>query len=264
MTDVVGPDEIMDEFAALDCTDPANRTGGIRPTRTPPSSRVRRTGSRDSSWDPVELDGSTSPTRTSASETSTGTQTNRVAVTIEFDSVGREVFGQITSAITGQQQPYATSSRSCWTASSLSARLADTGDGRSRADHGDFTLGTGETLSNQLRNGALPISFQVQSEQQISPTLGSEYLAMGMLAWPHRPRPRRLLTRAVSGAGDGDGLNCGGRGVLVSPPPARDVEIRLSPSLAGVAGLIVGIGAAADSFIVYFERIRDELRGAGS
>jgi preprotein translocase subunit SecD len=135
-------------------------------------------------------------------------------------------------------------------------------DGRAQIT-GDFTLETGETLSNQLRNGALPISFQVQSEQQISPTLGSEYLAMGMLAGLiglglvvvySLVQYRVLGTVTVSSLAVAGVLT-----YLLLLLVTWRYGYRLS--LAGVAGLIVGIGAAADSFIVYFERIRDELRG---
>jgi preprotein translocase subunit SecD len=213
---------------------------------------------------PVELDGShVSDADFGFETTSTGTQTNRVAVTIEFDQVGRDVFGQITTAITGQQQPY-NQFAIVLDGLVLSAPASQTPvtDGRAQIT-GDFNLESGETLANQLRNGALPISFQVQSEQQISPTLGSEYLAMGVLAGLiglglvvvySLVQYRVLGTVTVSSLAVAGLLT-----YLLLLLVTWRYGYRLS--LAGVAGLIVGIGAAADSFIVYFERIRDELRG---
>ena len=265
MTDMSwASDEIMNEFAALDCTDPANRTGGVQGDPDEVVVSCAQDGSSKFILGPVELDGShVSDADFGFETTSTGTQTNRVAVTIEFDEVGRDVFGQITTAITGQQQPY-NQFAIVLDGLVLSAPASQTPvtDGRAQIT-GDFTLESGETLANQLRNGALPISFQVQSEQQISPTLGSEYLAMGVLAGLiglglvvvySLVQYRVLGTVTVSSLAVAGLLT-----YLLLLLVTWRYGYRLS--LAGVAGLIVGIGAAADSFIVYFERIRDELRG---
>src|SRR5690625_1423844 len=54
-------------------------------------------------------------------------------------------------------------------------------DGRAQIS-GDFTRESAQTLSSQLRFGALPLSFEVQSEEQISATLGSEQLEKGLIA----------------------------------------------------------------------------------
>ena len=257
-------DEVMNEFAELDCTDPANRTGGVQGDPDEVVVSCAQDGSSKFILGPVELDGShVSDADFGFETTSTGTQTNRVAVTIEFDQVGRDVFGQITTAITGQQQPY-NQFAIVLDGLVLSAPASQTPvtDGRAQIT-GDFNLESGETLANQLRNGALPISFQVQSEQQISPTLGSEYLAMGVLAGLiglglvvvySLVQYRVLGTVTVSSLAVAGLLT-----YLLLLLVTWRYGYRLS--LAGVAGLIVGIGAAADSFIVYFERIRDELRG---
>jgi preprotein translocase subunit SecD len=265
MTDMSwASDEIMNEFAELDCTDPANRTGGVQGDPDEVVVSCAQDGSSKFILGPVELDGShVSDADFGFETTSTGTQTNRVAVTIEFDQVGRDVFGQITTAITGQQQPY-NQFAIVLDGLVLSAPASQTPvtDGRAQIT-GDFNLESGETLANQLRNGALPISFQVQSEQQISPTLGSEYLAMGVLAGLiglglvvvySLVQYRVLGTVTVSSLAVAGLLT-----YLLLLLVTWRYGYRLS--LAGVAGLIVGIGAAADSFIVYFERIRDELRG---
>lgn len=265
MTDMSwADDEVMNAFAELDCTDPANRTGGESGGNDDMFVACATDGSAKYILGPVELDGShVSNADFGFETTSTGTQTNRVAVTIEFDDVGREVFGQITTAITGQQQPYDQFAivLDGLVLSAPQSRTPVT-DGRAQIT-GDFTLESGETLANQLRNGALPISFQVQSEQQISPTLGSDYLAYGMLAGLiglglvvvySLVQYRVLGTVTVSSLAVAGVLT-----YLLLLLVTWRYGYRLS--LAGVAGLIVGIGAAADSFIVYFERIRDELRG---
>ncbi len=119
-----------------------------------------------------------------------------------------------------------------------------------------------KTLADQLKFGALPIGFKVQSNDSISATLGASQLQSGLLAGLIglvlvvlysllQYRTLGLVTVASL--------------VVAATITFLIVDLlswrqgyRLS--LAGVAGLIVAIGITADSFIVYFERIRDELR----
>lgn len=117
-------------------------------------------------------------------------------------------------------------------------------------------------LSDQLRYGALPISFEIQSREQISATLGGDQLRLGLLAG----LIGLLLVvvyslfqyRALGFVTIASTVVAGGLTYLAIAILGWTENYRLS--LAGVAGLIVAIGQTADSFIVYFERIRDELR----
>ena len=139
--------------------------------------------------------------------------------------------------------------------------LAVITDGRPQIT-GGFTEQSAKALSDQLRFGALPISFEIQSEQQISATLGGEQLRMGMLAG----LIGLLLVvvyslfqyRALGFVTIASLVVAGALTYLAIAILGWTENYRLS--LAGVAGLIVAIGQTADSFIVYFERIRDELR----
>ena len=123
---------------------------------------------------------------------------------------------------------------------------------------GSFTQETAKTLADQLKFGALPISFEVQSNDTISATLGSSQLVSGLLAGliglilvvlyslvQYRTLGLVTIASLVVAA-------------AITYLLVLFMGFRLS--LAGVAGLIVAIGITADSFIVYFERIRDELR----
>src|SRR5699024_4710104 len=109
-------------------------------------------------------------------------------------------------------------------------------------------------LSDQLRFGALPLEFAVASEQQISATLGADQLEMGLIAGLiglalvvlYAVAQSRLLAPVTASS------------LLILGRPSHGPPTRLS--LAGVVGLIVAIGFTADSFIVYFERVRDEIR----
>lgn len=131
---------------------------------------------------------------------------------------------------------------------------------------GSFTQDTATTLADQLKFGALPLSFSVQSSDTISATLGTQQLQIGLIAgliglalvaiyslWVYRALGSVIIASIAVMAVLTYVIIC----IL-----AWRIGFRLS--LAGVAGLIVSIGFTADSFIVYFERIRDELRDGKS
>ncbi|MDR2083309.1 MAG: protein translocase subunit SecD [Candidatus Ancillula trichonymphae] len=122
------------------------------------------------------------------------------------------------------------------------------------------------TLANQLSFGSLPMSFKVDSIEHVSATLGSEQLEKGLLAGVlglllvilyslYQYRALGLITIGSLGVAS---IIAYGVILLLS----WTIGYRLS--LPGVIGLIVSIGVTADSFIVYFERIRDELRDGRS
>jgi preprotein translocase subunit SecD len=127
---------------------------------------------------------------------------------------------------------------------------------------GNFTQASAKALSDQLRFGALPISFEIQSQEQISATLGGDQLRLGLLAGMIG-----LLLVVVYSLFQYRALGFVTIASLVVAGLLTYLAIAILGwtenyrlSLAGVAGLIVAIGQTADSFIVYFERIRDELR----
>jgi preprotein translocase subunit SecD len=131
---------------------------------------------------------------------------------------------------------------------------------------GSFTQESATTLADQLKYGALPLSFTVQSSDTVSATLGTQQLQIGLIAgliglilvaiyslFSYRALGTVIIASiAVMGV----------LTYIVICILAWRLGFRLS--LAGVAGLIVSIGFTADSFIVYFERIRDELRDGKS
>lgn len=131
---------------------------------------------------------------------------------------------------------------------------------------GSFTQETAQVLADQLKFGALPLSFTVESSDTISATLGSQQLQIGLVAGLIG-----LILVAVFSL-----LSYRALGIVIIASIAVMAvltyimiailawRIGFRLSLAGVAGLIVAIGFTADSFIVYFERIRDELRDGKS
>ncbi|MDO4791616.1 MAG: protein translocase subunit SecD [Buchananella hordeovulneris] len=127
---------------------------------------------------------------------------------------------------------------------------------------GSFDAQSAANLANQLNFGALPLNFEVQSEETISATLGSEQLSKSILFGLVG-----LALVVVYLALQYRGLSLIATGSLVAAAALTYLIIALFSwwigyrlSLPGVAGIIVSVGVTADSFIVYFERIRDEIR----
>jgi preprotein translocase subunit SecD len=127
---------------------------------------------------------------------------------------------------------------------------------------GSFTQESAQTLADQLKYGALPLSFKVVSSDTISATLGSQQLMIGLVAGLIGlvlvAIYSLIVYRALGFVIIASLAVMGVITYLMLCILAWRMGFRLS--LAGVAGLIVTIGFTADSFIVYFERIRDELR----
>ena len=127
---------------------------------------------------------------------------------------------------------------------------------------GDFNAETAKILAQELKFGALPITLTVDEKSQISPTLGNDQLQAGLLAGGFGLLIvilylffyyRVLGLVAVASLLVATALTYLSFILLGN-------QIGFTLSLAGVAGAIVAIGITADSFVVYFERIRDELR----
>ncbi len=255
--------EILQTFQELDCTKEENRIGGEAAPDDQPVVACDQSGAAKYVLGPVEFDGShITDAEFTFETTAQGAQTNRPAVSMTLDNYGAEAFSQISGKLTGLQEPYSQFAM-VLDGQVLSAprSQAHITDGRMIIT-GQFTVEEAETLASQLKNGSLPISFQVQSEQQISPTLGADYLAKGLLAGGIGLLlvvGYSLIQYRVLGLVTVSSLAVAGvLTYLLLLFVTWRYGYRLS--LAGVAGLIVGIGMTADSFIVYFERIRDELR----
>ena len=165
-------DKIIKEYTELDCTNKKNRTGGQQKPSDEPVVSCSEDGQAKYILGPVELSGDhLADANAGYAAGANGVQTNNPAVNLSFDATGREIFKQITSDITGKQQPYNQFAIEL-DGLVLSAPSSDVviTDGNAQIT-GNFTLDQAQTLADQLKNGSLPLSFQVQSEDQISPTL---------------------------------------------------------------------------------------------
>lgn len=259
--------DLYKQYEAKDCTAARNEDAdSADPTK--PMVACSADGKEKYILGPVELSGSDISTASHSQETSgQGVTTGRWAVNIQFNDAAREKFQNITSRLNTIRAQNASDARARFAilldGKVLSAPVSQAviSDGKPQIT-GNFTEQEAKALADQLKYGALPISFTIQSEQQISATLGSEQLRVGLLTgliglllvFIYSLFQYRLLGFVTIASLVVAGI------ISYEAIALLGWALNYRLSLAGVAGLIVAIGATADSFIVYFERIRDEIR----
>jgi preprotein translocase subunit SecD len=127
---------------------------------------------------------------------------------------------------------------------------------------GDFNQESAQSLANSLKYGALPLTFTAPVVTEEGPTLASDQLAAGL--WAGAIGLALVLIYCMlyyRGLGIVVVASLGVAGVVTyGVVLAMSQAVNFTLTLPGIAGLIVGVGITADSFIVYFERIRDEMR----
>jgi preprotein translocase subunit SecD len=260
---IAGVDDATIKFYdALDCTQPFRQAGQIDdPTKPIVTCDTDLYGKYI--LGAVEVEGTDiADANAGTVTTSTGASTNTWAVNLKFTGKGSEKFAATTGRLfplaAPQNQFAITLDGYVITAPTLQAVIT----GGEAQITGNFDKNSSKSLADQLKYGALPISFEVQSQENISATLGSEQLTSGLLAGAIG-----LLLVIIYSFFQYRGLALVTVGSLVVAAVITYLMIALLSwrqgyhlSLSGVAGLIVAIGITADSFIVYFERVRDELR----
>lgn len=264
-------EQVLYDFYMLDCTLPENRTGGSDDDLDNPLVTCADDGSLKYILGPAELTGADLSSAQMGFETSsTGAATNIPVVSMDFTGEGGDIFEEITGRIS-QLTPPLNQFAIVLDGLVISAPQVTTaipgGQAQISGATGDpFSRAEATSLANQLNFGSLPITFEVQSQEQISATLGTEQLRNGLLAgliglilvvvysfFQYRGLALVTVTSLIAAFA----LTYGALLVLSWAQGYR-------LSLAGVAGLIIAIGMTADSFIVYFERIRDEVRDGRS
>ncbi len=256
--------ELQQQFTESQCGDELSDAAANAPSGEP-LVVCNAEGTEKYILGPAEISGGALEDATSGPEqTQGGGVTGRWEVVLTFDDEGGQTFADVTSRLMGYPQ------------NSAQNRFAMVLDGEVISAPtvnsvipngvatitGDFTVEEAQSLANQLKFGALPLSFDVQTSEQISPTLGGEQLRWGLIAGAiglvlvflfmlvqyHALGFVAIASLVVAGV-----LAYGAVTLL-----GWATNFRLT--MAGVTGLIVSIGITADSFIVYFERIRDEVR----
>jgi preprotein translocase subunit SecD len=134
--------------------------------------------------------------------------------------------------------------------------------GGSAVISGSFTADEARALAQVLKYGALPVGLEVDEVQQISPTLGNDQLQAGLIAGGFGLLLvvvyLLLYYRALGVIAVVSLVAAAIMTYLAFVILGRGIGFTLT--LSGVAGAIVAIGITADSFVIYFERIRDEIR----
>ncbi|MBS9532126.1 protein translocase subunit SecD [Mycobacterium sp. M1] len=178
-------------------------------------------------------------------------------VSVQFKSTGAEIWADFTAAHIGVQTAFTLDSQ---VVSAPVIREAIPG-GRTQIS-GNFTQDTARQLANVLRYGSLPLSFEASEAETVSATLGMTSLRAGLIAGAIGlvlVLVYSLLYYRVLGFITALSLIVAGAMVYaILVLLGRYINYTLD--LAGIAGLIIGIGTTADSFVVFFERIKDEIR----
>ncbi|WP_405815010.1 protein translocase subunit SecD [Streptomyces sp. NBC_01390] len=251
------------KYAALDCTKKAVRavTGdGVKPSEPTVACGKDSTGQ----WQkfilgPAEVSGTEVKKAQATFDTqgAAGWQVN-----MDFTSKGSKQFGEVTTRL-AQSQPPQNQFGIVLDGEVVSNPAVNTAiTGGSAQITGSFDQTEAQDLANMLSYGALPLTFHESSVTTVTAALGGEQLHAGLIAGGIGlalvviylvAYYRGLSVIAIAS-------------LLVSAALTYVIMALLGPAigfalnLPAVCGAIVAIGITADSFIVFFERIRDEIR----
>jgi preprotein translocase subunit SecD len=243
-------EEAQAQYAVLTC-DAENVTGEV----TRPEDHV---ATCDAEGEFKYLLGPTIIEGTEIDDASAGTSpdTGEWVVLLDFKSDGRATWARYTAGHVGQNVAFTLDGR---VISAPTIRGAINGQ---TTITGQFDQETATELANQLRYGALPLTFTQATAQSISTELGAEQLEAGLIAgaigvalvfvyalFYYRLLGLVMIASLVLSAV-----------VVYACLVVLGRQIGFTLSLAGIAGFIVSIGITADSFVVYFERLKDEIR----
>ncbi len=258
--------ELQTLFAALNCADPG-AVDSLIDDPAKPLVTCDQTGAVKYILGPVVVPGSEIQDAAAGYQAlPSGQMSNIVEIQLTLKSTGAKEYADISRKMVNLSEPQnqlaATLDSKVIVAPRFNEAILD---GRASIT-GGFTIETARDLAQQLKFGALPISFDLQTREEISPTLGSEQLRYGLLAglaglvlvFLYSLAQYRVLGLVTVASIVFAGLLT----YLAITILGWSHNYRLD--MAGVTGLIIAIGFTADSFIVYFERIRDELRSGRS
>ncbi|MFG2407359.1 protein translocase subunit SecD [Streptomyces brevispora] len=250
--------KLQKQFEELDCSSKASRSKaaqGAKPTDTV----VACSSEGDAKYvlGPAEVSG----TEVDSAKANFDQQRGMWIVQMEFSGKGSKQFQTITKKLSAQQSPQNQFAIALDGEVVSAPQVNETLSGSAEIS-GSFTQQSAEELANVLSYGALPLSFTEQSVTTVTAALGGEQLRAGLIAgaiglalvviylvaYYRGLAFIALLSLLVSGILTYTLMS------LLGP------AIGFALNLPAVCGAIVAIGITADSFIVYFERIRDEIR----
>jgi len=179
-------------------------------------------------------------------------------VRLNLKTQGEDVWGQYTAANIGKQAAFVLDTEVV-SAPQITAAISP---GEQTRITGSFTQAEAKNLADVLKYGSLPLSFQSSESETVSATLGLSSLRAGLLAgalglvvvfvyclfYYRALGVLTILSLALSGI------------IVYAVLVLLGRWIGFTLDLAGVAGFIVAIGITADSFVIFFERLKDEVR----
>lgn len=209
---------------------------------------------------PAEMTGKDVKTASSTIDTnSSGISTGGWLVRLEFKSAGK--WASLTAKYVNQQVAIVLDGL-VQSAPRIQEKIPD----GSAQITGNFTESSSRQLANVLRYGALPVQFEQSQTQTISPTLGKRSLHGGLLAGAiglGLVLIYALLYYRGLGLVTLLGLLVFG-GFNWALVVILGHTMGFTLTLAGIAGLIVSVGITADSYVVFYERLKDEVRDGRS
>lgn len=187
-------------------------------------------------------------------------------VTLNFNPAGTDAFTKNTTYLASQQPPRNQFAIVLDGKVVSAPQVSQTIAGGNAEISGSFTEQSAAELANILKYGALPLAFEISSVDNVSASLGGEQLRGGIIAGliglalvaVYSFFYYRMLGWLVIGTLV--------MSVLITYPVIvlLGEAVGFALNLPGIAGAIIAIGVTADSFIIYFERIRDEVRDGRS
>jgi preprotein translocase subunit SecD len=181
-------------------------------------------------------------------------------VTLDFKSGGSRTWADYTEAHVGEMAAFVLDTQ---VVSAPEIQGAITGQTQiTGGGQGGFSSAEAKSLADVLKYGSLPLSFDSSEAETVSATLGLASLKAGLIAgaiglllvfvyclfYYRMLGVLTILSLVLSGA------------IVFAVLVLLGRWIGFTLDLAGVAGFIVAIGITADSFVVFFERLKDEIR----
>ena len=234
----------------LDCSKPDPLTGYDDPTL--PLVTCNQDGTAKYALGPSFLEG----TQIASAQATANGQGVGYVVNVTFKSAGEAIWGKYTTEHIGEAVAFTLDGRV------VSAPTIQGAIFGSTEISGQFSQAQAQNLAGILRYGSLPLSFEANEAQTVSATLGLASLEAGLIAggiglllvfvycliYYRVLGVLTILSLVLSGV------------IVFAVLVLLGRWIGFTLDLAGVAGFIVAIGITADSFVIFFERLKDEMR----
>ena len=251
--------ELNAKFATLDCSTNDARQGLGADTPEETIVTCARSSATKYILGPAEVVGRQISKASAGLDSQAG---SAWTVLLTFNGEGTTKFGNLTARVTSLPAPQNQVAIVLDGLVVSAPRITEAIPSGNAQITGAFSQQEANDLANVLKYGSLPLAFDRGEVQQVSPTLGANQLRAGLLAGGLGLFLVLIYLfafyRGLGIVSAGSLVVAGGFTYIAFLLLSKTVGFTLT--LAGIAGAIVSIGVTADSFIVYFERIRDEIR----